>query len=224
VTSQVGSPAWMPASIRSIWRSVGAGAQRVADPIQRVVFAAVVTELFLLDAAAGLLHRLESEPHHVKGVQDGGGVLEFLADRVGVAPEGIQRRHPHLGGEPRAAAGQPVGVGLAGAARRQLQQPSPRSTIVPGQIHHAGQLLRCLTSLGVWCHRCSSTSRTCTSASRAGSSANSASTGRIASQTVCQSTPSRRATEALSHWMQLIVGVRPHVSVGVRPHVSVSAG
>jgi hypothetical protein len=71
---------------------VGAGAQRVADPIQRVVFAAAVTELFLLDPAAGLFHRLNSEPDHMKGVQNGGGVLEFVADRVGVAAEPIQRR------------------------------------------------------------------------------------------------------------------------------------
>ena len=61
---------------------VGAGAQRVADPIQRVMFAAAVAELFLLDPAAGLFHRLESEPDHVKGVQYGGGVFEFVADRV----------------------------------------------------------------------------------------------------------------------------------------------
>jgi hypothetical protein len=101
---------------------VGAGAQRVADPIQRVRFAAAMTELFLLDPAARLFHRPESEPDHMKGVQHGGGILQFVADCVGVAAERIQRRRPHPGGEPRAAARQPVGVGLAGAARHQVQQ------------------------------------------------------------------------------------------------------
>jgi hypothetical protein len=54
---------------------------------------------------------------------------------------------------------------------------------------------------------CSSTPTVSTPASRSGSLANSTSSGLIASQTVCQSTPRRRATEAtdaLSPWMQLI--------------------
>jgi hypothetical protein len=60
---------------------------------------------------------------------------------------------------------------------------------------------------GWWCQMCSSTPTASTPTSRSGSSANSSSSGLIACQTVCQSTPSRRATEAteaLSHWMQLI--------------------
>jgi hypothetical protein len=42
---------------------VRAGAEGVADPVERVVFAAAVIELFLLDPAAGLLHRLQAELH-----------------------------------------------------------------------------------------------------------------------------------------------------------------
>jgi hypothetical protein len=40
--------------------------------------------------ASGLLHRLQAEPDHVEGVQDGGGVLELVADRVAVAAEQVQ--------------------------------------------------------------------------------------------------------------------------------------
>ena len=49
-----------------------AGAEDVADLVERVVFAAAVTELFLLDLAAGLLHRGEAELDHVECVEYGG--------------------------------------------------------------------------------------------------------------------------------------------------------
>ena len=78
---------------------VGAGAQGVADPVERVVLAAAVAEQFLLDPAAGLLHRLEAELDDVEGVQDGGGVLELVADRVAVAAERVQGRSADAGGE-----------------------------------------------------------------------------------------------------------------------------
>ena len=78
---------------------VGAGAQGVADPVERVVLAAAVAELFLLDPAAGLLHRLQAEPDDVEGVQDGGGVFELVADRVAVAAERIQGGGADPGGE-----------------------------------------------------------------------------------------------------------------------------
>jgi hypothetical protein len=41
------------------------GTESVADLVERVVFAAAVAELFLLDPAAGLLHRGESELDHM---------------------------------------------------------------------------------------------------------------------------------------------------------------
>ena len=50
----------------------GAGAEDVADLVERVVFAAAVTELFLLDLAADLLHRGEAELDHVECVEYGG--------------------------------------------------------------------------------------------------------------------------------------------------------
>ena len=69
---------------------VGAGAECVADPVERVVFAAAVAELFLLDPAPGFLHRLQAELHHVEGVQHRDGVVELVTDRVAVATERVQ--------------------------------------------------------------------------------------------------------------------------------------
>jgi hypothetical protein len=87
------------------------------------VLAAAVTELFLLYPAAGLLHRLESEPYHMEGIQDGCGVFMLVADRVAVAAERIQRGGADPGGERLATGVQPVGVGLTAPARHQVQQP-----------------------------------------------------------------------------------------------------
>jgi hypothetical protein len=101
-----------------------------------------VTELILLDPAAGLLHRGEAEFDDVERVEYGSGVLELVPDRVGVATERIQCRHADPGGERLAASGQPVGVGLSRPARHQVQQPCLRPTVAPGQVHDPGEFLR----------------------------------------------------------------------------------
>ena len=82
-----------------------AGPKRVADSIQRVVFAATVAELLLLHPPAGFFHGLQSEADHVERVQHGNGVVELVADRVAVATERVQRG----GATPRRSRGtQPV--------------------------------------------------------------------------------------------------------------------
>src|SRR5215207_6281667 len=63
VTSKSGSLACSPASIRLIWPGgelLGSGAERVADPVQRVMFAASVAEFW--DAIAPLLADLADDP------------------------------------------------------------------------------------------------------------------------------------------------------------------
>jgi len=59
-----------------------AGPERVADSIQRVVFAAAVAELLLLHPPAGFFRGLQSEADQVEGVQHSNGVVELVADRV----------------------------------------------------------------------------------------------------------------------------------------------
>ena len=105
---------------------IGAGAECVADSVERVVFAAAVAELFLLDPAPGLLHRLQAEFHHVEGVQYRGGVFELVADRVAVSRKGSRVAVADPAGERLTATAQPVGVHLSGAARYQVQQPGLR--------------------------------------------------------------------------------------------------
>ena len=53
---------------------------------------APVPERLLLDAAADFIDHRRAELHGIKGIQDGDGLGQFVADRVGVAAERIQRR------------------------------------------------------------------------------------------------------------------------------------
>jgi hypothetical protein len=101
-----------------------------------------MAEQFLLHAAATLLHRLQPEPDHMEGIEDGGGVLELVADSVGVATRRIQRGGANLAGEGVPAGTQPVGIDLPGPARHQVQQPRLRLAVAPGQVHNAGLLPR----------------------------------------------------------------------------------
>src|SRR5829696_1771137 len=78
---------------------VRASAQRVADPVERIILAAAVAELVLLHPAPGFLHRLQAELDHVEGVQDGGGVFQLVTDRVAVAAERVQGGGAEAGGE-----------------------------------------------------------------------------------------------------------------------------
>ena len=94
--------------------------------MERVVLVTAVTEELLLHPAADFFHRLQPEPDHMEGVEDGGGVFQLVADGVGVAPERIQCGGADAGGEDVPAGTQPVGVRLAGPARHHIQQPSLR--------------------------------------------------------------------------------------------------
>jgi hypothetical protein len=72
-----------------------------------------VAQQFLLDSAADLFHRLQAEPHDVECVQHGDGVVEFVADGVGVATEWIQCRDADLAAENVPVGTQPIGIDLA---------------------------------------------------------------------------------------------------------------
>ena len=84
-----GQPGFDPLDLAG-GQPVGSGPEYVADLVERVVFAAPVSELILLDPASGLLHGLQSKLHHVEGVEHGGRVFEFVTDRVAVTAERIQ--------------------------------------------------------------------------------------------------------------------------------------
>lgn len=75
----------------------------------------------------------------MESVQDPDGFGQFIADRVRVPAEGIQRR----GLDPRSEAGtavfEPVGVGLPGPARNQVKQPGVHHAVgVAGVVHDPG--------------------------------------------------------------------------------------
>jgi hypothetical protein len=66
-------------------------AEQPTDLVQRVVLEPAVTELFLLHPAADFVDDLGAQLHDVEGVQDRDGVGQLVADRVGVAPERVER-------------------------------------------------------------------------------------------------------------------------------------
>ena len=79
----------------------------------------------------------------MEGVEDRDGVLELVIDRVLVALERVQCGDLHAVAEALAALGEPVGVGLARAARDEVEEPgSDASVLVTAQVDHPGQLLR----------------------------------------------------------------------------------
>ncbi|GAA3867354.1 hypothetical protein GCM10022275_16320 [Tessaracoccus defluvii] len=67
-----------------------AGAQNVADPVQRVVLASSVAVDVLLDPAADLVDRGGAELDNVERVEDRDGVFELVVDGVLVAMEWVQ--------------------------------------------------------------------------------------------------------------------------------------
>lgn len=124
---------------------LGAGTQDGLDPLQGVALAAAVPGGVLLDAAADLVHDLGSQLDDVEGVQDGGGVSQFLVDRALVAAERVQRRDAHPLAESLPAFGEPIRVGLLRAPRDEVQQPCPHPSLgVTGEVDHPGQFLRAL--------------------------------------------------------------------------------
>jgi hypothetical protein len=133
---------------------LGPGAQGVADPVERVVFAATMTELLLLHSAPGLLHRGQPQPDHVEGVEDRDRVGELVIDGVGVAPEGIQGGDLDPGGEVLSAGLEPTGVRGSRASRDEVEQPGLRlgpaaGTGSLGEVDHPGQPLGPLGSAAV---------------------------------------------------------------------------
>lgn len=75
-------------------------------------------------------------------VEDRRGVLKLVVDRVLVAMERVQRRHLDATPEGVATFVQPVGVGLPGPARNEVEQPgSSASGLVTREIDHSGQRL-----------------------------------------------------------------------------------
>jgi len=120
-----------------------AGAQDVADPVERVGLAAAVAVDVLLDPAADLVECGCAEFDDVEGVQHRDGVGELVVDGVLVAMERVQGGDLNPLAERVAAVSKPRLVGLTRAARDQVQQPDPEvSVLVTGEIDHAGELFR----------------------------------------------------------------------------------
>jgi hypothetical protein len=120
-----------------------AGAQDVADPVERVVAVTAVAQGVLLDAAADLVDDVGAELDHMEGVQHRGRVLKLVIDGVLVAVKRVQGRDLDPAREALAASLEPVAVGPPRAAGDQVEQTSPdASVLVTGQVDHAGELLR----------------------------------------------------------------------------------
>ena len=96
--------------------------EQAADFVERVVFVAAVTQRILLNAAADLVDDLGPEPDNVEGIQDADGVGQFVADRVGISAERVQRGLLNLPGEPIRLALQPCLVGGARPAHHGVEQ------------------------------------------------------------------------------------------------------
>jgi hypothetical protein len=90
----------------------GADLQRPADTKERIALASPVSERVLLDPAADFVDHGRAELDDVEGVQNRDGFGQFVADRVGVAAERVQRRCFEPGGEVRAAVFEPIRVGF----------------------------------------------------------------------------------------------------------------
>jgi hypothetical protein len=90
-----------------------AGEQGAADLVERVVLVAAPLQSLLLDPAADLVECLAGELDDMKGVQHGDRVGQLVADRVGIAPEGVQGGVFDSHGDLDALLGQPVGVDLS---------------------------------------------------------------------------------------------------------------
>jgi hypothetical protein len=124
----------------------GAAAQRPADLEQRVGLVAAMAQRLVLDAPADLVEGLVAQPHDVEGVEDAHRVGQFGAQRGRVAAEGIQRRHGDPVRPHRFARGDPVRVGLAGAAAHHVQQTRRAAR---GQVDDAGSELGAAGTTGV---------------------------------------------------------------------------
>jgi len=91
----VGAERCFEAGVLSVGEVLDAGAQDVADPVERVGFAAAVAVDVLLDPATDLVDRGRAEFHNVKGIKHRDGILELVIDGVLVAMERVQRGDLH---------------------------------------------------------------------------------------------------------------------------------
>ena len=91
----------------------------------------------LLNSAADLVDDLGAEPDDVKGVEDRNRVGQLVTDRVGIAPERIQRSLFDAGGEPVGLGLQPALVRGSGASHDGVEKSGVEaSVLVTGQIDH----------------------------------------------------------------------------------------
>src|SRR5690606_20440436 len=104
-------------------------------------FAPPMPKSLLLDTTADGIDSAGGELDDVKGVEDAGGVVELVVDRVLVSLERVQCGDPHTLAEGRPACGEPVFVHGARPSRHEVQQ-TRGSVPVAGEVDHTGQLLR----------------------------------------------------------------------------------
>ena len=90
VVALVGGDGSGQAGLLLLGEPLGRAAEHVADAVERVTGAATVPKSFLLDAATDLIDGVPGQRHDVEGIQHGGGVGEFVIDRVLVAAERVQ--------------------------------------------------------------------------------------------------------------------------------------
>ena len=101
-----------------------AAAEQSADPEQRVVAVAAVTERVVLHPPANLVDARRSPSRDdVEGIQHPGGVRQTGAQRGGVATERVQRRHPDTITPSLVAAGNPCMQSGSAAPVDHVEQP-----------------------------------------------------------------------------------------------------
>lgn len=136
------------AGLLPVGEVLGAGAQDVTDPVERVGLTASVAVDFLLDSAADLVDGSGAEFHNMERVEYRDGVFQLVIDGVLVAVERVQRRDLDPLTERLAAVTKPGRIHLTGASRDQIEEPSPDTSIlVAGEIDHAGELFRAAAAL-----------------------------------------------------------------------------
>ena len=132
----------------SVGEVLDAGAQDVADPVERVGLAAAVAVDVLLDPAPDFVDGGRAEFDDVERVEDRDRVLELVVDGVLVAVERVQGGDLDGAAERVAAGVEPGLVGLPGPARDQVQQPRVEvSVLVTGQVDHPSELFRAASAL-----------------------------------------------------------------------------
>src|SRR5664280_1017369 len=131
----VGGERCLQAGLLPVGEVLDAGAQDVADPVERIILAAAVAVDVLLDPATDLVDGGGAEFDDVERVEDRDRVLELVVDGVLVTVERVQGRNLNVLAERVAAVLEPGLVGLAGAARDQVQQPGMEVSVPVSYTH-----------------------------------------------------------------------------------------